>query len=237
VRDYLLFVDTETSGIPKNWNAPYSDDAQWPYVVQLAWVIYDWEGNLLKEENYFIKDNDFTISKASQEVHGITQEHLLAHGNSRLEVMQHLQEDLQTFQPLIIAHYVKLDYHMLSAEFYRTQLKNPLPALPTFCTMKSTEDYIRYPYRKYLSLGELYKRLFQEPLPQPHNALTDAQATAACFFAMREKGDINEEVIDSQQKQNHEDIAKRKTKHIPYIYLILTLAILFFLLLIFFSYE
>ena len=237
MRDYLLFVDTETSGIPKHWNAPYSNDTQWPYVVQLAWVIYDQEGELVKEENYFIKDDDFEISKASQEVHGISRKYLLENGHSRLEVMQHLQKDLQTFEPLVIAHYVKLDYHMLSAEFYRTQLENPLPALPTFCTMKATEDYIRYPNRRYLSLGELYKRLFQEPLPQPHNALTDAQATAACFFAMRDKGDISEQTIRMQQKQNTEDIAERKTKSNTYAYLLLTLVILFFLLLIFFSYE
>ncbi|WPP48308.1 3'-5' exonuclease [Catalinimonas niigatensis] len=237
MRDYLIFVDTETSGIPKNWKAPYSDDTQWPHVVQLAWVIYDQEGKLLKEENYYINDNDFKISKASQEVHGISQEYLLEHGHSRLGVMKHLQKDLEHFQPLLIAHYVKLDFHMLSAEFYRTQLENPLSALPAFCTMKATEDYIRYPNRKYLSLGELYKRLFQEPLPQPHNALTDAQATAACFFAMKDKGDINRQVIERQQKQHAEDHLEDSSKSKSYLYIILTLAVLFFLLLIFFGYE
>ncbi len=229
MKDYLLFVDTETSDIPKNWKAPCSDGSQWPYIVQLAWVVYTKEGNLVKEENFYIKDDDFEISRASQEVHGISTEYRIARGHNRLNVMQGLQEDLLNYKPLLIAHYVKLDFHMLSVEFFRTQLDNPLNELPAFCTMKATENYIRYPNRRYLSLGELYKRLFEQPLPQPHNALTDAQATAECFFAMVEKRDISEEMLEKQNPT--ESCPEQKTNRLTYIFIIL--AILFFVLLIF----
>lgn len=234
MNDYLLFVDTETSGIPKNWNAAYSDNTQWPYIVQLAWAIYSNEGEFLKEENYFIGDDDFEISAASQEVHGISKAYLKEHGQSRTKVMDKLRRDLLKYQPLIIGHYVKLDYHMLAVEFFRSQIENPLAELSTFCTMRATEDYIRQPFRRYLSLGELYKRLMQKPLTKPHNALTDAQATAACYFAMRERGNVNAEIIARQQ--NVQAVEKKvgvgKTKKSIYVYIFLVL--LFFMLLIFF---
>ena len=45
---YLIF-DTETTGLPKNFNARYTDTDNWPRMVQLAWQEYDKDGNLLKE--------------------------------------------------------------------------------------------------------------------------------------------------------------------------------------------
>jgi hypothetical protein len=43
----LLFFDTETTGLPKYWKAPVTDTENWPRMVQLAWLLYDSEGNLM----------------------------------------------------------------------------------------------------------------------------------------------------------------------------------------------
>ncbi|MFC7669787.1 hypothetical protein ACFQT0_22245 [Hymenobacter humi] len=40
---------------------------------------------------------------------------------------------------------------------------------------------MRYTNRRFLRLGELYQRLFEEAMPQEHDALADAYATARCF--------------------------------------------------------
>ena len=37
---YLIF-DTETTGLPKNWNAPVSDIDNWPRCVQIAWQVQE----------------------------------------------------------------------------------------------------------------------------------------------------------------------------------------------------
>ena len=34
-----LFSDTETTGIPRNYNAPVSDLANWPRMIQIAWPL------------------------------------------------------------------------------------------------------------------------------------------------------------------------------------------------------
>jgi len=233
VRDYLLFVDTETSGLPKNWDIPYDQDEHWPHIVQVAWLVYTKSGKFVKESTFYIQATNFEISPASYNVHGLDKSFLLKHGLSRQEVMQKLQEDLDHYQPLVVGHYVKLDYHMLGVSFYRCGLSNPLPSLPTFCTMKATEDYIRYPFRRYLGLGELYKRLFQKTLQQQHHALSDARATADCFFAMLKKGSISEESIQLQQSRSQTVSAADLTSRHTFLYIILML--LFLLTLIFFQ--
>ena len=50
-----LFFDTETTGLPKNWQAPIHDTDNWPRMVQLAWVATDDNGEVLSGQNYIIK--------------------------------------------------------------------------------------------------------------------------------------------------------------------------------------
>ena len=43
---YLIF-DTETTGLPKRWDAPITDVNNWPRCVQIAWQLHDEMGNSL----------------------------------------------------------------------------------------------------------------------------------------------------------------------------------------------
>lgn len=199
MRDYLLFVDTETSGLPKNWNAPYSDNDSWPYIVQVAWTIYTKDGKEVKAENHFIGDHDFTITDESRQIHGIDRRFLDENGKSRKAVMELIFQDLQHYRPLVVGYFMELDAHMLSVGFHRAGTKNPLRELPSFCLMKATGSLVSYPYKKYLNLGELYKRLFGVPLSLQHDAMVDARATADSFFALHAKGLINNDTIMAQQ--------------------------------------
>ena len=45
----FLIFDTETTGLPKNYNAPLSDSENWPRLVQLAFQMFDDKGNLMIE--------------------------------------------------------------------------------------------------------------------------------------------------------------------------------------------
>ena len=47
---YLVF-DTETTGLPKKWNAPLSDSENWPRCVQLAWQLHDSKGILISSHS------------------------------------------------------------------------------------------------------------------------------------------------------------------------------------------
>jgi DNA polymerase III subunit epsilon len=199
VNDYLLFIDTETTGLPREWHVPYSDRDNWPFSVQIAWVIYTRSGELVKTENHYIQDPEVDISPAAYRIHGISPGFLRLNGESRQQVLRLLAADLKQFQPLVVAHYMQLDYHMLGAEFYRAGLDNPLEKLPIFCTMLATAPYVSNPRARYLRLNRLYYILFHRELENQHEALADARATAACFFEMLRLGDIRQDQILKQQ--------------------------------------
>lgn len=194
----MLFIDTETSGLPKNWEKPYSAKDNWPYAVQISWLIYTKAGELVKQEDYYISDNDFKISPSAQKIHGLTQEFLALNGLPRQQVMAFLTADLMQYQPMVVGHFLELDYHITGVEYYRTGLQNPMPSLPAFCTMQGTTYLVRNPQFKYLRLGQLYEELFQTHLEGQHNAFVDAQATAVCFFELLKRGDITDEKISKQ---------------------------------------
>lgn len=198
MKDYLLFVDTETSGIPRDWSKPYSTRGNWPHIAQLAWVVYTREGVEVKAENHYIQPNDYDLDPASGSVHGLTPEFLQKHGESRHAVMQALHRDLMHYRPLVVAHFMQLDYHMVGVGFHRAGLTNPMLGLPMFCTMRATGPLLRHSTQGFLRLPELYQRLFKEPQPGEHDALSDAYATARSFFEMQKQGIVTEEIMRQQ---------------------------------------
>lgn len=199
MQQYLLFIDTETSGLPKNWNLPYSDNNNWPYAVQISWVIYTADQVEVKREDHYIKDDDFDISAEAFNIHGITRSFLNMHGEYRADVMTILADDLNKYQPMVVGHFMELDYHITGVDFYRTGIQQPMDHLPMFCTMIATENFLRSPRTKHLKLSQLYSMLFNKQLPNQHNAITDALATAESFFELQRMGNINEEKIAKQQ--------------------------------------
>ncbi|WP_046243561.1 3'-5' exonuclease [Hymenobacter terrenus] len=198
MREYLLFVDTETSGIPRDWSQPYSSRGNWPHIAQLAWVVCTANGQEVKAENHYIQPSDYDMDPVSGSIHGLTLDFLRAHGQPRHAVMQRLQSDLLHYQPLVVAHFMQLDFHMVGVGFHRAGLANPLEQLPTFCTMRATGQLVRRPTQGFLRLGELYQRLFREPLQKEHDALIDARATARCYFELRQQGTITDETVTQQ---------------------------------------
>ena len=232
--DYLLFVDTEASGLPKDWGKPYSVEGNWPYCVQVAWIIYTNKGELLKLENHFINESDFKISKSAERIHGITHQFLKVNGAPRKEVMQMLAADVVQYQPMVIGHFMQFDFNVLGAEFYRTGIENPIKKEMTFCTMIATTGMIKNPAGKYLRLGELYKALFNSELYNQHNALVDATATADCFFELVKQGEVDDETLAFQQKGGDvvrpDEKANSKGCLIPVLFIIFLTFLIFYYL-------
>jgi DNA polymerase-3 subunit epsilon len=199
VNDYLLFIDTEASGLPINWELPYSTEGNWPASVQISWLVYTKDGREIKREDHYIFNSDFVITPKAMEIHGINPGLLAVKGEARKAVMQLLANDLEQYQPLVVGHFVQLDYHILSADFYRAGMNNPLAKLPLFCTMLATTQLRWTPMPKSLLLGDLYAFLFYKQLEDQHNALTDAHAAAECFFELMKRTEIDDKLITQQQ--------------------------------------
>ncbi|MEQ8471280.1 MAG: 3'-5' exonuclease [Marinoscillum sp.] len=198
MHNHLLFVDTETSGIPQSLNAPVTDLDNWPFVLQIAWLVYDVEGNLLKEANHFIYEEDIYIQESSIKIHGITQDELKAKGEDRKYVLKKFASDLRKYKPLVIGHFVEFDSKMLQVALFRAGQKNILKDYRHFCTMRSTTDYAVFPNNEYPKLEELHIRLFNERMERSHDAAIDVAATAKCFFELYRRGELNDEILNNQ---------------------------------------
>nr|WP_283770025.1 exonuclease domain-containing protein [Mucilaginibacter sp. Bleaf8] len=195
-----MFIDTEASGLPVNWKLPYSAEGNWPSAVQVSWIVYTKDGQEVKRENHYIRNDDFFITPKAMEIHGINPGFLAVKGEVRKDVIAMLAADLNQYQPLVIGHFIQLDYHILGADFYRAGIDNPLVNLPMFCTMTATTQLAWTPMQRSLRLGDLYAYLFYKPQEKQHDAAADAQATADCFFELLNRREITERSIHQQQQ-------------------------------------
>lgn len=199
MQDYFLFIDTETSGLPKNWKAPYAQEGNWPYIIQIAWIIFDKDFNEVERQNHYIINDGFIIEKSSQEIHGITAEFLHLNGKSKETVMMTFLQAIKKFNPVIIGHFMEFDYHMINAEFCRMGISNPLEHQVFYCTMKASKPYVRNPRVDLLKLNEFYEELFNEKPKDFHNALSDALNTAKIFFHLFKDNENIHKAIISQK--------------------------------------
>ena len=80
----VLIFDTETSGLPNcGYNKNYIDTKSWPFILQLAYLLYDTDkGEIIKKYCKFIKiDDSVEINENSIKIHNITKEFCQENGD------------------------------------------------------------------------------------------------------------------------------------------------------------
>ena len=182
-----LFFDTETTGLPKNYNAPHDDLDNWPRVVQLAWVLANEQQEILEKKTFIIKPDGFTIPAASSAVHGIDDAKANELGIPLIEALGAFNESLAQNAPTLVAHNIHFDINVLGAEFLRADMPTNFMDLSRICTMKSSIEFCGLPNRKFPKLAELYRQLFNADFDNAHDALADVLACYRCFFELKER--------------------------------------------------
>jgi DNA polymerase III subunit epsilon len=190
----LLFFDTETTGLPKY--SAETDIVKWPRVVQLAWSLYDKEGNRKISNNAIIYPTDYTIPQDAAKIHGITTERAKAEGISLHKVLPQFNSDVEK-SSTVIAHNLDFDLPSINTEFLRCKLETALLKKQKFCTMKTPKiiSYCELPSPsgrgyKWPTLTQLHLRLFETEFLDSHNASADVEACAKCYFELRKRGII-----------------------------------------------
>jgi DNA polymerase-3 subunit alpha len=176
---YLIF-DTETTGLPKNYNAPVSDLENWPRLVQLAWQLHDSKGNLISAQSYIVKPEGFTIPYNSQQIHGISTERALEDGQDLTIVLKHFTEDLAKTE-ITVGHNIEFDLNIVGAEYLRTAQANHLEPVASIDTKEVSTEFCAIPGGrggkfKWPTLTELHKKLFGEGFGEAHDAAYDVDA-------------------------------------------------------------
>jgi DNA polymerase III subunit epsilon len=189
----IIVFDTETTGLPKNWNAPVTDTNNWPRMVQIAWLVYDKTGNQLDAKDYIIRPEGYNIPKDVEKIHGISTERALFEGRDLFSVLKEFLGVVEK-SAYMVAHNIVFDEKIIGAEIVRTKINYTRnPAIRRICTKEASTDYCKLPGPygyKWPNLSELHKKLFGNHLEEAHQAQIDVQVTGKCFWELVRLGVI-----------------------------------------------
>ena len=202
----VLFLDTETNGLPQNRYAPYTSTEMWPHVIQISWQVVDTDNwTVLKEEDHFLKPRASWCADAER-IHQIPESIAKKFGKEPLEVFKKLHTDLLLCSTFI-AHNMSFDKTAIMSEIQRLYVKNDYDVNPTqfwnklneVCTMVKTKQFCGLKFKdgnglKFPKLNELYLKLFGTEYDisgaNLHNAKHDVSCLVMCVKELLSKPDF-----------------------------------------------
>ncbi|RZJ36375.1 MAG: DNA polymerase III subunit alpha [Flavobacterium sp.] len=222
---YIIF-DTETTGLPKRYDAPVTDTANWPRCVQIAWQLHDDMGRLVSHRDFLIRPEGFNIPYDSERVHGISTELAEEQGVELREALEAFNEAL-THAKFVVGQNVGFDIKIMGCEFFRLGIETPLASMKVLdtCT-ECTAEMLQLPGGrggkfKLPTLTELHQFLFNLPFSEAHNATADVEATTRCFLELirreaytKEELDVPQEYFENYKTNNPVVIQLIGLKHI-----------------------
>lgn len=191
----IIFFDTETNGLPKDWRAPMTKVDNWPRCIQLAWAMTDEFGFIVDQRVDLIKPDGWEIPNEAFWINnGFSQEKSDKEGVPIAEALGHLIEAMNKVD-YVVAHNMNFDYNVIGAEMIRAGLRAESKKQKV-CTMTISTDLMKLPGRfkgtyKFPKLEELHRFLFEEDFDGAHDALVDVMACVRCFFELVNRGVIS----------------------------------------------
>ena len=197
---YLIF-DTETTGLPKRWDAPITDTNNWPRCIQIAWQLHDDMGKLIEHQDYLVRPDGFNIPYDAERIHGISTELAEAEGISLAEVLEKFNVALGKAK-FIVGQNLGFDVNIMGCEFHRLGVESPMANIPVLDTCTEvTASLLQLPGGrggrfKLPTLTELHSFLFNKPFAEAHNATADVEATTRCFLELIRRENFTKEQLD-----------------------------------------
>ena len=204
--DDVLFFDTETTGIPDRAHKWDVDFMEYPHVVQMAWI------HGCKVENHIIRPDGWEIPQETVDVHGITTEYALEHGEPFASVVDIFTQDCHD-AGLICGHNIHFDTGIVKANILRelgreyydaNDVETALYKGKRIDTMRPTMKWVDARMAngrlKFPNLGELYSRCFPGETFPAHDAIEDVKAVARCLPVILELGLVELKVKEYQEQ-------------------------------------
>jgi DNA polymerase III subunit alpha len=200
---YLIF-DTETTGLPKDFNAPITQTENWPRCVQIAWQLHDELGNLIEHQDYIVQPDGYDIPYNAEQIHGISTALAQKTGHPYNEVFEKFAEVLKKAK-FVVGQNIGFDIKVMGCELHRYSISSSLMDLPVLDTCTEvTAALCKIPGGrggnfKYPTLTELHQHLFGEPFGEAHNATADVEATTRCFLELIRIRNFSTEALQCDQ--------------------------------------
>jgi len=205
----LLFLDSETNGLPTNRYAPFTATECWPRLIQLSWQVIDTDSwTVLERHNYFVK-TDAPWNAEAERIHRIPESLVARTGKTPSEVLADLAASIQNVDK-IVCHNLAFDKTVVLAEAQRlyeagTGVRpNTIWSKPDLCTMVATKGFCRIPFNdgrgmKFPKLEELYKCIFGVTYDVSgadlHDASNDVSCLVICVRELVARGQLSGLVV------------------------------------------
>ena len=214
----VLLLDTDTTGIPDRSAKWDTDFAEYPHVVQIAWL------HGCKAENHIIRPDGWEIPEDTLAVHSITTEYAMEHGEPFAAVVDMLIQDCHE-AGLICGHNIHFDTGIIKANILRelgreyydaNDVENALYKGKRIDTMRPTMKWVDARMAngrlKFPNLGELYDHCFPGETFDAHNALEDCKAVARCLPVIVDAGlvelKVKEYPVEGQEPAKKDSAAR-----------------------------
>jgi DNA polymerase III epsilon subunit-like protein len=211
-KPFIMVYDTETNGLPKNWNGSIEDTDNWPRLSQLSYQIHDVDGNLIKTFNHYIKPEGWVFP--NEEFFNKNSD-INININEGIELKDALNEFIsdRLICEFAVCHNVNFDSKVIRSEMFRMDIKQEFESVK-ICTMSNAfvTSFCGLPkktggFGKWPTLDELHNVLFKCSFEGAHNSSSDVAATTKCFFELLRLKIID---IDKEKLKHNEKIAKFK---------------------------
>ena len=205
----IMVFDTETNGLfPKTDPNKVNKISDFPYILQLGFVIYDVnQEQIVKEYNECINVSDkVVISPFITDLTGITKEmckngvditdalieFYLAYMSVDYVVAHNIGFDRRFIELELQRNMVELSIRMPHAAFMFNDTYNLIQNIQIQCSMQLgkqfCDTYIQgkdgRSWKKPPRLGELHKKLFECQTKNLHNSLMDSKVALKCYLKM-----------------------------------------------------
>lgn len=184
-----LCADTETTGFAKSQSDPTVPGQ--PYIVELAGVLVDEDGNVVDKMHRLIKPDGWTIPQQATSVHGITTEKAAREGVPIWMALWEF-ERLLLKSGMLVWHNAVFDMILMRTEHYRLNHPPLFLKYPVVCTKESLTPVLQIPKKgtrgyKWPNLQEAHVHYFGSEFDGAHGALADTEALARVFTAARKE--------------------------------------------------
>ena len=191
----VLIFDCETTGLPRHRRVDIKNTCDWPFIVQLSWIVFDTSRNKLDKmrDEVVHLPQGLGICKESIRIHGITNEKMLREGVNIKSLLKEFIKDAKQCT-ILIAHNIDFDRKVIIVEQIRNNMRETCWLYnlrkKEYCTMKegvlSCNIMIKDKYTgkmklKFPKLSELHKHQFGTIPSGLHNSLVDILVCFRCF--------------------------------------------------------
>lgn len=186
----ICYFDTETTGLPPKGAKWDETPDLFPRICQLSWIFNG------KEENHIIRPDGWEIPQEATNVHGITTEYALEHGEPLGMVMAKFIFDCSRAK-LICGHNLYFDVSTIKAEIMRADaygeyIEKALHKGKRIDTMRPSMKWVDARFAdgrlKFPKLEELYARCFPGESFPAHDAIEDVRAVVRCLPVLVQNG-------------------------------------------------